>query len=199
MPAVGTIGLALLAAGRARTLHASDVAPACAAAFAESQRQLSAADGARATYRTAAAAHVPDALLLGAHVIVVDPPRRGLEPELVARLCQLPARGGGCGGGGAPAAEAAATEAPSRPRRLLYLSCGFDALRRDADELLASGGWRIAAARAYSFFPGTDSIETLALFEQPAVQASRQKPAGRGCELRPPARTMKAAGGTIAR
>ena len=35
----------------------------------------------------------------------------------------------------------------------------------DTDVLLAAG-WRLVSAEAFLFFPGTDSIETLAVFER---------------------------------
>ena len=51
------------------------------------------------------------------------------------------------------------------PRRLVYLSCGYAALERDA-AALAAAGWRPAAARAFVFFPGSDHLETLAVFDR---------------------------------
>jgi hypothetical protein len=52
-----------------------------------------------------------------------------------------------------------------RLQRLIYLSCGFAALMRDTDVLL-SGEWKLTSATAYFFFPATDSIETLAVFDR---------------------------------
>lgn len=84
------------------------------------------------------------AAMEGADVVVVDPPRKGLEPELLQAL----ASGKGS------------------TQRLIYLSCGFKALMRDADSLLAGGKWRLVDATAFLFFPGTDAIETLAVFDR---------------------------------
>jgi hypothetical protein len=50
-------------------------------------------------------------------------------------------------------------------QRLIYLSCGFQALMGDTDALLAAG-WKLSSCRAFFFFPGTDSIETLAVFDR---------------------------------
>jgi tRNA/tmRNA/rRNA uracil-C5-methylase (TrmA/RlmC/RlmD family) len=47
--------------------------------------------------------------------------------------------------------------------RLVYMSCGFDALAADTG-LLTSAGWTVEAAQGFLFFPGTDTIETLAVF-----------------------------------
>jgi tRNA/tmRNA/rRNA uracil-C5-methylase (TrmA/RlmC/RlmD family) len=78
------------------------------------------------------------------NVLLVDPPRKGLDTPVLALLMR---RGLGS------------------VTRLVYLSCGFEALRRDADVLLG-GGWRLASARAFLFFPGTDAVETLAVFDR---------------------------------
>jgi hypothetical protein len=42
----------------------------------------------------------------------------------------------------------------------------FAALESEADVLLASGQWRLAHAQAFLFFPGTNSLETLAVFDR---------------------------------
>ncbi len=71
------------------------------------------------------------------HLIVVDPPRKGLDARLLARLCSL------------------------KKSRLLYISCGFDSFQRDAEALL-SAGWTFARAEGYLLFPGTNHVEILA-------------------------------------
>jgi hypothetical protein len=51
-------------------------------------------------------------------------------------------------------------------RRLVYLSCGWPALQRDA-AALAAAGWVLAPpAHGFLFFPGTDALETLAVFDR---------------------------------
>ena len=97
-------------------------------------------------YHVAAAGADPGRWCAGAEVVVCDPPRKGLEPALLGWLCS-------------PAAAAAGV------RRLLYLSCGFPALQRDAAALVGSGRWRMAGAQAFLFFPGSNHIETLAVFD----------------------------------
>jgi hypothetical protein len=42
---------------------------------------------------------------------------------------------------------------------------GFQALMGDTDALLAAG-WRLSSCQAFFFFPGTDSIETLVVFDR---------------------------------
>ncbi|KAJ9505418.1 hypothetical protein QJQ45_027484 [Haematococcus lacustris] len=116
------------------------------------------ATGPQLTYTVAAAGSDPYAFLAGADVVVVDPPRKGLEVELVEAL--------------------AAADWPRRPsttpRRILYLSCGFRSLQRDCAALLGAAGrppsWRLVSACALLFFPGVDSIETLVVLEEVVQQ-----------------------------
>lgn len=106
---------------------------------------------------------------LGASVLIVDPPRKGLEPDVLEELCK-PVN-------------------PNQPyvddstflamdddqvnwtndiQTLIYVSCGFDALARDCDKLLSSrgAGWRLVRSEGYLLFPGSDHVETLAVFER---------------------------------
>jgi tRNA/tmRNA/rRNA uracil-C5-methylase (TrmA/RlmC/RlmD family) len=50
-------------------------------------------------------------------------------------------------------------------RLLIYVSCGFDALRRDADRLLAAG-WSIKRAEAHLLMLGANHLETVVTFER---------------------------------
>ena len=76
-----------------------------------------------------------------AEVILVDPPRKGLEEPVVRSLCTL-----------------------SNANLLVYVSCGFEAFRRDCSSLLESGQWKLDHAEGHLLFPGSDAIETLAFF-----------------------------------
>lgn len=81
----------------------------------------------------------------GADTLIVDPPRKGLEEGVLERLTTTH-RG----------AEDLTT--------LVYVSCGFDALARDADALTRSG-WRLERPpTGYVLFPGSDHVETVACF-----------------------------------
>ncbi len=75
-------------------------------------------------------------LLSQAEVIVVDPPRKGLEASFLDSL---------------------------NSEQLIYLSCGWDSFKRDCDRLL-SKGWLLDQAEGYLLFPGSDQIEILASF-----------------------------------
>ncbi len=82
-----------------------------------------------------------DANLQGYDLIVVDPPRKGLDPVLTAKLCEL------------------------QSSRLIYVSCGFESFKRDSEKLV-SAGWKIKEAVGYLLFPGTNHVEILSLFER---------------------------------
>ena len=50
-------------------------------------------------------------------------------------------------------------------RRVIYVSCGFDALKRDAVALL-DAGWMLRHSEGFVLFPGSDHVETLAIFDR---------------------------------
>jgi tRNA/tmRNA/rRNA uracil-C5-methylase (TrmA/RlmC/RlmD family) len=77
-----------------------------------------------------------------ADTVIVDPPRKGLEPELLAALC---APGPG-------------------PSTLVYLSCDLGSLIRDSEALCQR--YRVASATGYALFPFTPHVETLLRFER---------------------------------
>jgi tRNA/tmRNA/rRNA uracil-C5-methylase (TrmA/RlmC/RlmD family) len=77
-----------------------------------------------------------------AQVVIVDPPRRGLDAALATVLADEP------------------------PPLLFYVSCDADSFRRDAAQLVGGGRLRLAALEAWSLFPNTEHVETLARFER---------------------------------
>lgn len=74
-----------------------------------------------------------------ADLVVVNPPRRGLGPELTAWL------------------------GASDARHLVYSSCHLGSLARD---LAAMPSWRAAQARVFDMFPQTDHLETAVLLSR---------------------------------
>jgi len=69
---------------------------------------------------------------------VVNPPRKGLQPDAAAALIAL----------GAP--------------RIIYVSCNPETLARDLDKF-SEHGWRASALQPFDMFPQTDQVETVAL------------------------------------
>ena len=97
-------------------------------------------------------------------VVLVDPPRKGLHPATLDALCRVaghkPAGGAGGRGDGASPAKARG------PSALVYVSCGYDAFKRDLAALRAAR-WRIQHVSAYRFFPGANHLELLAVLSRP--------------------------------
>lgn len=74
--------------------------------------------------------------------VIVDPPRKGLDRELLERFLREP------------------------PGRLVYLSCGIDALLQESRRLSEAGRFVARFLAGYSYFPHTDHVETLLILER---------------------------------
>jgi tRNA/tmRNA/rRNA uracil-C5-methylase (TrmA/RlmC/RlmD family) len=151
---VGTIGLHLI--DLFDSLESSDENPYNKDCFESSVRNitinnkpLSISTQDKITYQSKSATDmvVQTDKVSNANVIIVDPPRKGLDAEVLDALC----------------AEYAIPSVP-REQVLIYISCGFDAFRRDFNSLTASGKWKLNVAEGHILFPGSDAIETLAFF-----------------------------------
>jgi len=125
--------------------------------------------GDTAKYMVASAAKaLTSGQALGADVIIVDPPRKGLEPEVLDELCK------GINKDQDYVEDISMFTTPDHlanwandAQCLIYVSCGFDALARDAERLLTSNaGWRLESATGYVLFPGSDHVETLCCFRR---------------------------------
>jgi 23S rRNA (uracil1939-C5)-methyltransferase len=73
--------------------------------------------------------------------LLVDPPRKGLNPDTITAILQ------------------------SRPRRVAYISCNPATLARDLGLLCQDGGYRLQPVQPVDFFPQTSHVECLALLE----------------------------------
>jgi tRNA/tmRNA/rRNA uracil-C5-methylase (TrmA/RlmC/RlmD family) len=78
----------------------------------------------------------------GSHLAYVNPPRSGLEPELLRPLAE-----------------------ELRPERVAYLSCSAGSLARDL-AALGLRGYAVDRLIPYDFFPGTHHVECLALLHR---------------------------------
>lgn len=75
-------------------------------------------------------------------LILVDPPRKGLDPALVEELSRW------------------------KPRALAYLSCRPFTLARDLEQILADPTWCLEDLRGFDMMPGTEHLECLALLRR---------------------------------
>jgi 23S rRNA (uracil1939-C5)-methyltransferase len=134
----GAIGLGL--AARARSLAMNEASEAGLAGLALGIDALPAAVRARvAVLPGEAAAHAD--VIRDADVVVADPPRKGLEPALLAALATAP------------------------PPRLVLVSCSLDAFLREA-RTLHGAGLALRAVVPYALFPYTEHVETAGMFER---------------------------------
>jgi tRNA/tmRNA/rRNA uracil-C5-methylase (TrmA/RlmC/RlmD family) len=79
-------------------------------------------------------------LLERADCVIVDPPRKGIDPVLLESM-------------------------KSFSGTLIYVSCDFQSFVRDAKSLIESG-WILQEGKGYLLFPGTNHVETTALFRR---------------------------------
>jgi 23S rRNA (uracil1939-C5)-methyltransferase len=136
---VGAIGLSLI--DRVADLRLNEVSPHSLHGLAQGLAGLTPAMRARATVVPGAAGAAADAAR-DADVVIVDPPRKGLDPELVLALASQP------------------------PARLIYVSCGLESLLADTERLTRNGLLRLTALRAFNLLPFTEHVETVACYER---------------------------------
>ena len=77
----------------------------------------------------------------GVDVIVVDPPRKGLSPDVIDAMVTM------------------------SPARIVYVSCDPATLARDV-KLLTEQGYALTHAEAFDLFPRTFHVETVVSLSQ---------------------------------
>lgn len=138
---VGAIGLAL--AKKCRRVQCVELNSQAAECFQETRRQLPENLAKRLSFisgKSAESVHLLNDIESEKGVIIVDPPRKGLEAALLEALCKS-----------------------EHKAALIYISCGWHAFQRDCQYLLKAG-WRLTHAEAFLFFPGSEQLEILAVF-----------------------------------
>ncbi len=132
----GTISLCL-ARGCERVIGAEIIADAVENARENARRngienaEFICADAGEAAAELLRRGEKPDA-------VVVDPPRKGLSPEVIEAVCGM------------------------APKRVVYVSCDVATQARDL-KLFAEKGYRATEATAVDMFPRTHHVETVAL------------------------------------
>lgn len=133
---VGAIGLGL--ASTASALNLNELGEGSLEGLEHGVSALPEPQKSRVTVRRGTAS-VHAALIADSDFVIADPPRKGLDVELVSALRQTP------------------------PPRFAYVSCDIDSFERDAEQLLER--FRLVSVEAFDLFPHTEHLETLALFE----------------------------------
>jgi 23S rRNA (uracil1939-C5)-methyltransferase len=135
---VGAIGLSVLS--KVREIHMNEINPQSLHGLDLGLIALDAADRAKITVvpGMAGAARLAAS---GAQVVIADPPRKGLDPELTEYLMEHP------------------------PERFVYVSCGLESFLSDAGRLIAHGKLRLGSLTAFNLLPFTEHVEIVAGFE----------------------------------
>jgi 23S rRNA (uracil1939-C5)-methyltransferase len=136
---VGAIGLSVI--DRVSELRMNEVSPQSLHGLDLGLEGLNAERRAKITVIPGSAGAVREAAA-EAQVVIVDPPRKGLDAELRESLSRTP------------------------PQRLIYVSCGLESFQEDAAMLTDGGGMRLTALQAFNLMPYTEHVETLAVFER---------------------------------
>jgi 23S rRNA (uracil1939-C5)-methyltransferase len=89
----------------------------------------------------ASAENVLPSLAIKPDVVILDPPRAGLEKRALDALMAL------------------------TPTQIAYVSCDPSTLARDASRLIA-GGYQLKQVNAFDLFPQTYHIESISIFEK---------------------------------
>jgi 23S rRNA (uracil1939-C5)-methyltransferase len=136
---VGAIGLSVL--DRVRDIRLNELSPHSLQGLELGINGLEAADRLKVSVVAGTAASAL-AAADGVEVVIVDPPRKGLDPELGKHLRD------------------------HAPERLIYVSCGLGSLLEDIAALTSTGILRLAELTAFNLMPFTEHVETVAILER---------------------------------
>ncbi|KAG6412650.1 hypothetical protein SASPL_125333 [Salvia splendens] len=192
----GVIGLSLAATRKCRSVKCVEVNKEAKHSFEKTASRLQIDEESSISWHQADTSKEPHTWLLGSDVVVVDPPRKGLDPSLLGALQSvafmrrnssekkvkmekrpwvLRERETSVQSNG----QMAQDEAPSLPQTLIYISCGWDSFKKDCKSLLSSRAWELTKAHGFNFFPGTQSIEVLAVFKRGSGGKLKRKKSGK--------------------
>jgi tRNA/tmRNA/rRNA uracil-C5-methylase (TrmA/RlmC/RlmD family) len=136
---VGAIGLSILP--RVSHLRMNEVSPQSLQGLALGLDALEPAEREKIELIAGTAGETASAAL-DADVVLADPPRKGLDRELVDHLVADP------------------------PERFVYVSCGLESFLADTARLTASGAMRLRRLRVFNLMPYTEHVEMIACFER---------------------------------
>ncbi|MGB7739512.1 MAG: methyltransferase, partial [Steroidobacteraceae bacterium] len=136
---VGAIGLSVLS--RVSHLRMNEVSPQSLQGLALGLDALEPAEREKIEVIAGSAGKMASAAL-DAEVVIADPPRKGLDRELLDHLVADP------------------------PQRFVYVSCGLESLLHDTTRLTAGRNLRLSSLRAFNLMPYTEHVETVACFER---------------------------------
>ncbi|KAH9298880.1 hypothetical protein KI387_030562, partial [Taxus chinensis] len=169
---VGIIGLCLAVNKKCRSVKCIEINKESKLPFEQSLSRLPKSLDSSISWHCADVSKGPIQWLEGSDVVVVDPPRKGLDASIIDALLIASLRGQGAirmpsrvekrpwviQAQQASKMESKNTfdEIASWPDTLIYVSCGWASFKQDCRALLSSKAWHLESAHAFNFFPGTD-------------------------------------------
>lgn len=136
---VGAIGLSLL--DKLSELRLNEIGTQSLQGLDMGLAQLDAARRAKVTVVGGSAGAASQAAA-GMEMVIADPPRKGLDPELTDYLIESP------------------------PERFVYVSCGLESFLRDIARLTSQSKLRLRSLMAFNLMPYTEHVETVACLER---------------------------------
>ncbi|KAH9616500.1 hypothetical protein KSS87_009373 [Heliosperma pusillum] len=193
----GVIGLSLAASKKSRSVKCIEINKDSKHCFEKTVSRLPTAVDCKLSWHNEDASVEPTSWLVGSDVVVVDPPRKGLDESLLHALRTISsAKRKADSPASTPTnlkeekrpwilrerqesisveSKTIWPESDALPQTLIYISCGWDSFKKDCKYLLSSKAWHLDKAHGFNFFPGTQSIEILAIFKRDPVAKSKKK------------------------
>ncbi|VVB14212.1 unnamed protein product [Arabis nemorensis] len=194
----GVIGLSLATSRKCSSVKCIEVNKEARLSFEKTIQRLPNSLNCSISWHHADASVNPLSWIIGTDVVVVDPPRRGLDASLRQILESVPTiekRMRSSSQSSSPSAKEekrpwilrarelsvqagnkqTSEENKTLPQKLIYISCGWESFKEDCKSLLSSRAWELEKAHGFNFFPGTDSIEVLAIFKRRVVMKKKKK------------------------
>jgi 23S rRNA (uracil1939-C5)-methyltransferase len=136
---VGAIGLSVL--DQVSLIRLNEISPQSLQGLQLGLMELTAALRAKVEVVAGPAATATDAAR-GSQLVIVDPPRKGLDPQLRQALAAQP------------------------PEQLIYVSCGLSSFLNDVRLLQAAGRLKLSELAAFNMMPFTDHVEAVACLQR---------------------------------
>ncbi|XP_073288755.1 uncharacterized protein [Primulina huaijiensis] len=171
----GFIGLSLAATRKCRSVKCVEVNKESKQSFEKTASRLPITMDCSISWHHADVSKESLYWLLGSDVVIVDPPRKGLDSSLVSALQSLsfmklknnmseskkvknekrPWVLRERETSGQSLGQTKEAERQSLPETLIYISCGWDSFKEDCMSLLSTKSWHLEKAHGFNFFPGT--------------------------------------------
>ncbi|KAL8038815.1 hypothetical protein ABFX02_11G132300 [Erythranthe guttata] len=197
----GVIGLSLAATRKCRSVKCVEVNKEAKYSFEKTASRLPTTVDCCISWHQADTSKEPLSWLMGSDVVVVDPPRKGLDqslltalqslsftkikhnlPESTRRNVQNEKRPWILRGDTSVQINKEMGQGESQsslPQTLIYISCGWESFKEDCMSLLSRKAWRLEKVHGFNFFPGTQSIEILAVFKRGSGGNIKKKKSGK--------------------